>query len=295
MNEQKRATLKGYFAPAARPTANQFGEFIDSLVHLNDVNTNNVEFGGSITLSDRLPPASDPRPLKPGTIKWNNVTSKFQASFDGINWVDFGAANPLVLGAATVGTPGAGPMAGNAVFAESSRFLGAQFALAQTTAGVTFLNAATFIQFQNNGSTKMTLLNGVLTIGTLPGVATSLLDVAGDARKSAGGATWQFFCDERVKKNITPIDEGIEAIRKLRIVKFQYNGKANTLNDLEIIGVIAQEAREALPESVTTYKAKLNEEDEHETELLSFSAHSLIFKMVNAIKDIDKRLAALEA
>jgi hypothetical protein len=294
MNETKRGTLKGYFAPAARPNATQFEEFIDSLVHLNDANNGNVEFGGSISLGDRLP--GDLRPLKAGTIKWNGVTSKFQASFDGVTFVDFGggaSGNPLTIGNATIGTPTAGPMTTAAVFAETTRFNTNQFALAQTLGGVTILNAATSIQFQNAGTTRMAFLNGVLTIGANPGVATSLLDVWGDARKI--GVAWGAISDERVKKNVKAFTEGIEPIRKLRIVKFQYNGKGNTPKDMESVGVIAQEAKEVLPESVTSYKAKLNEDDENETELLSFNASSLFYNMINAIKELDQRLADLES
>ena len=75
---------------------------------------------------------------------------------------------------------------------------------------------------------------------------------------------------------------------------FQFNGKANTPNEVESIGVIAQEAMKVLPEAVSTNLVKLNEEDTEETEVLSFNGSTLFYKMINAIKDIDNRLAELE-
>lgn len=295
MNETKRGVLKGYFAPAARPTAIQFSELIDSLVHLNDANNNNLELDGSITLGNRL---VDPRPLKAGTIRWNPATSKFEASYDGTTFVEFGggaSGNPLTIGKAVLGTPGAGALLNFAVLAHSNHNTDAKFAFAQSDTGNTIINADTnkSINFNNAGIPQMIFKNSKLTIGKTPAVATPLLEVFGEANKNLGGM-WGVVSDKRVKKNIMSFDEGIEAIRKLRIVKFQFNGKGNTSKDLESIGVIAQEAKDVLPEAVNAYSAKFNEEDEFETEILSFNGSSLFYKMVNAIKDIDKRLAAIE-
>jgi len=60
------------------------------------------------------------------------------------------------------------------------------------------------------------------------------------------------------------------------------------------IGVIAQEIQEVMPETINTYKAKLNEGDEEETELLNFDSHAVTFALINAVKDLKAEIDELK-
>ena len=60
------------------------------------------------------------------------------------------------------------------------------------------------------------------------------------------------------------------------------------------ISIIAQEAITAFPECVGSYMTKLEEDDEEDTEVLNWNGHALTFALVNAVKELTARIAALE-
>jgi hypothetical protein len=49
-----------------------------------------------------------------------------------------------------------------------------------------------------------------------------------------------------------------------------------------------------MPEMVGSQQGKLNSDDEDETELLTLDANPLIYAMLNAIKELNGKIAALE-
>ena len=51
------------------------------------------------------------------------------------------------------------------------------------------------------------------------------------------------------------------------------------------VGIIAQEIIDILPDSVSSIKAKLNETDKEETDILNFNGHELTYVLINAIKE----------
>lgn len=130
------------------------------------------------------------------------------------------------------------------------------------------------------------------------------LHVQGDAFKSDGGDLWNVLSDKRLKKNIKTYGEGIELIKKLNPVTYEYNGKAGTVKGKKQIGVVAQELQQVAPHMVSTYKfTTVNDggieyvdgrpdglapvvATEHE--FLGINASSLKWIMVNAMKDQQK-------
>ena len=105
------------------------------------------------------------------------------------------------------------------------------------------------------------------------------------AAKPAGGA-WTNPSDRRLKKDIIPFTDGLGVITKINPVRYRLNGKAGTPKDTEGISVIAQDIKDIAPYTVSTYKAKLEIEDEEETELYNFDSSPLTFVMINAIKQL---------
>jgi P pilus assembly chaperone PapD len=108
--------------------------------------------------------------------------------------------------------------------------------------------------------------------------------------------TWTIASDERVKTNVNPYTKGLETILAINPITYDYNGKAgfdstNTGN----IGVIAQDVLNVIPESINTFYAKLNEEDEEKTELYNFDSHALTFILINAVKQLSAEIELLKA
>lgn len=120
------------------------------------------------------------------------------------------------------------------------------------------------------------------------------LQLASDSAAKPSTNTWTISSDERIKENINPYEKGLETILAINPVTYDYNGKAGFAKIKGNIGIIAQDIKDILPESISTYKAKLNEDDEEETELLNFNSHALTYVLINAIKEQQKQIEELK-
>src|SRR5262249_34575658 len=100
----------------------------------------------------------------------------------------------------------------------------------------------------------MSLREGQVGIGTTsPDMA---LSVNGNADKASGGTAWSVFSDRRLKNVEGRYERGLSDIVKLEPIRFRYR-KDNELHlphDHEEIGVVAQDARKAFPETVSVSK-----------------------------------------
>jgi hypothetical protein len=119
--------------------------------------------------------------------------------------------------------------------------------------------------------------------------------VAAQSAAKPGGGSWSVFSDSRIKENITPYTKGLAEILLVNTVTYDYNGLAGTTKGAKFTGIIAQEIKEIFPETVSTYKAKLNEEDEEKTDLYDFNSSDLTFALINAIKELNEKIKILEA
>jgi hypothetical protein len=177
----------------------------------------------------------------------------------------------------------------------------ATFALSQDSNGRVALNctAAQRIEFKENNVLKATINGGALCMNAsvVPPNASAtpiLLFVNGEAAKPGGGNWFNLGSDERVKKDITLFKDGLARLKKLKPVNYKYNGKAGIATGKEYVGLIAQDVQKVCPYMVGTFKAKLEEYDEHETELLSLDTNALTYVMVNAIQELDTKITKLE-
>src|SRR6516165_2424083 len=102
-----------------------------------------------------------------------------------------------------------------------------------------------------------------------------------------GGGSWTATSDQRVKKDVEPYTRGLEAVRKLEPIRYRYNGLTGIL-DTETVyhGLAAEDAREVMPEMVSTLLQKLREDDEDEVEVLHVNSTALVFALVNAVKEL---------
>jgi len=110
-----------------------------------------------------------------------------------------------------------------------------------------------------------------------------------------GGGSWTATSDQRVKKDVEPYTRGLEAVRKLEPIRYRYNGLTGIL-DTETVyhGLAAEDAREVMPEMVSTLLQKLREDDEDEVEVLHVNSTALVFALVNAVKELAARVEVLE-
>jgi hypothetical protein len=84
---------------------------------------------------------------------------------------------------------------------------------------------------------------------------------------------------------------------------FKYNGLYDTPTDgRDVIGIIANELQQVIPEAVFGVKGKLRPDDAEETDILHFELVPIVMANTNAIKelvatadDLQRRVAQLES
>jgi hypothetical protein len=120
------------------------------------------------------------------------------------------------------------------------------------------------------------------------------LQLSTDSAAKPSTNTWTIASDSRVKENINPYTKGLDVIMSINPVTYDYNGKAGFEKIKNNVGVIAQEIKDVLPEGISTYLAKLNEDDIENTELYNFNSHALTYVLINAIKELKNELETLK-
>lgn len=133
-------------------------------------------------------------------------------------------------------------------------------------------------------STFVILPNGRVGIGTP--APDQLLSVNGDASK-VGGGFWLVYSDDRLKTVTGSFQRGLKEILKVNPIYFHYR-KDNELklpSDQPEIGVSAQQIEKVIPEAVT----------KNSKGYLMLKQDPILWTTVNAIKEHDKELKALQA
>lgn len=121
------------------------------------------------------------------------------------------------------------------------------------------------------------------------------LTITGSTATKASGTTWANPSDQRIKDNITEYNKGLDELAQINVKEWEYNGKGGSSAGMKGIGVIADEVEKILPETVTTYKAKLNPEDEQETDIKQFDASEVVWLLVKSVQQLKAKIEALEA
>jgi hypothetical protein len=230
----------------------------------------------------------------------------------------FTAANPptsrlqVTLGANTAPTEqarfgnavccngGAGALAGYALFAHGSHASDSDFALRQGPNGDVDINAAAGrpLSFRQHGDTIRLGISvaGNVVVGNsadLPGAGTALLQVAGEAFKLSGSGSWLIPSDARLKQDVRDLDAGLAQLRRVRPVRFRYNGRAGTPTGQEGVGVLGQEIEQILPDTIRRVAGGLDGEPDTEG-LRIYDGSALTFVLVNAVKELAGRVEQLE-
>ena len=157
--------------------------------------------------------------------------------------------------------------------------LGYQFNGTQAQAGAGLWN---FGDSSNQG--VFVLKGGNVGIGT---TAPDLkLSVSGDADKSVGGGSWQFFSDERLKNIKGGFNSGLKAVMQLQPVRFQYkpDNPLGLQSGLEQVGFGAQALQKVIPEAVS----------KNANGYLMVNNDPILWTMLNAIKEQQKEIVELK-
>jgi Chaperone of endosialidase len=144
-----------------------------------------------------------------------------------------------------------------------------------------------FVQRSPAGSTTQT---NVLVID-----AALNMTLAGSVAVKASGTTWANPSDRRLKDDIEDYPTGLAAIVQLQPRTFVYNGKGGSTAGMRGYGFVADEIAPVMPETVGVRPGKLDAADEDETDIQTLDQSNLILALVNAVKELASRVAALEA
>lgn len=199
-----------------------------------------------------------------------------------------------------------------------------RFSLSGSVAEISLSNrsVSTFVQTPLNGERFVWYSNGTPTDGKLIlwsgsnlatfnntgdfGIGTinpsAKLDVVGDAFKTVGGDLWNVASDKKLKRKIKDFNSGLEYIKKMNVVEFEYNGKAGTLEGEYQIGVIAQELNKVAPFMIHEFQHIESSNDLYSTSTvdfkkdkvenyLSINASAVKWMLVDAVKEHDKLIA----
>lgn len=119
--------------------------------------------------------------------------------------------------------------------------------------------------------------------------------ITGATAIKASGTTWANPSDVRLKDNVTNYTKGLAELMQVNVKEWVYNGKGGTTEGIKGLGVIADEIMEVLPNTVDIYKAKLDADDEADTDIKKFDATEITWLMLNAIKEQQALIVNLTA
>ena len=112
------------------------------------------------------------------------------------------------------------------------------------------------------------------------------LILAGSTAQKATGTSWSNPSDIRLKDNITEYAKGLDELMQVSVKEWEYNGKGGTTEGLKGLGVIADEVMLILPNTVENYKAKLNSDDEEDSDIKKFDATEITWLMLKSIQEL---------
>lgn len=198
---------------------------------------------------------------------------------------------------------GSGAFQGFAYFAHrdntSSTNGNTNYALRQSSAGATHVNSAAsqVLSFRQGGAVRMGIsASGQVIVageGNLSGSANQALQVNGSAFKNDGNANWAFTSDARVKEDVRDLEVGLTQLRRVRPVRYRYNGRAGTRAGLPGVGILGQEIEQIFPETIEKVPAAANSANEID-DLRIFNPSALTFVLINAVKELADKVEKLE-
>jgi len=125
------------------------------------------------------------------------------------------------------------------------------------------------------------------------------LDVVGNIKTSgclyyASSSLGTCASDEQIKKDVAPFNLGLDVILGLQPKHFKYNGLAGLRDDdIEQLGVIAQDVEKIAPSLIKKQKVQLHPDDKEQTEIKAVDYGSFTYVLINAVKELSQKLDSL--
>jgi hypothetical protein len=133
------------------------------------------------------------------------------------------------------------------------------------------------------------------TCQTVLGLDTFALGSAVDQATNYFGTTWTNVSDARTKKDVTPYTLGTAALKQLMPVDYAYNGEYGSPDKGTIqTGLIAQEVLTTPLASMVGTTVYIDPQTGQQTTLYNLNTNQLVFALINAVKELDARVKALE-
>ncbi len=159
--------------------------------------------------------------------------------------------------------------------------IGSTYVISQTAGATKTFNDVERLSITNSGN---------IGIGIL--APTQRLDVVGNIKASgclyySGTSIGTCASDERLKEEVRPFTIGLDEVLGINPVHFKYNGLGGLpKDDIEQLGVIAQEVEKSAPGLVVKQKVKLHPEDRFETEIKAVDYGAFTYALINATKEL---------
>ena len=182
------------------------------------------------------------------------------------------------------------------LFALSNNTTGSTNTAIGNTAGATNITGQknTFIGMSADCSSNYTNLENSTALGFLAIIDASDQIVLGNSsigQLKCAVTSITALSDRRDKKDITPLETGINFIEKLQPVNFKWNMRDGGKIDIPEIGFIAQDLQEVQKETNTVIP---NLVDEHNPEKLGAAYGTLLPVIVKAIQDLNNKNKELD-
>ena len=171
----------------------------------------------------------------------------------------------------------------------------------------------------NNGAAVFGTTSGDLDVGTTGSAGFfagyfygDLLTTDDNPEKPTAGS-WSGYSDKRLKKDITPFRDGIEVLRRINTVTYQFNGIGGLPTNKTYIGVIAQDVQKVAPYCVSNGQLRIKQSDVGKfggdvietsasdtaegtavVSALKYNYDGLIYVLINSVKQLDSSTTATQ-
>ncbi|MFZ1379582.1 MAG: tail fiber domain-containing protein [Saprospiraceae bacterium] len=139
------------------------------------------------------------------------------------------------------------------------------------------------------GNVYLAAGTGNVGIGTVN--PTAKLSVNGTANKPGGGS-WGVYSDRNLKRDIKPYKIGLAEILRVNPVYYKYNDKLDYDQNIEYVGIIAQELQKIAPGMVTE-EVVTNKSDNSNDKYLKVDPSAFTYMLINAIKEQQQMIESL--
>lgn len=211
-----------------------------------------------------------------------------------------GLNNQVRFGNAVCCNGNTGAFSSYAAFAHKSHASDTDFALRQGPNGNVDINVSTgqALSIRQNGNAIRFGISpaGNVIVGAdadLGAPAGAILQVAGDAFKLSGSSAWLTASDARLKNDVRDLEVGLSQLRRVRPVRFRYNGRAGTRAGETGIGVLGQEIEQILPETVRRVPGSVDGDPDTQ-DLRLYDSAPLTYVLINAVKELAEKVEQLE-